>query len=185
MADNEFGYTKWGRDWVRLAEPLRVTKPESLLPRARLIARNGGVQTEIEGATVRARIHRGAQASVTYLEVAPLPAATIVAIAALIPPGTIQLDDEQHAALTAADLTVIPRLTAIDCSCPARTERCLHVLATYYDLARRVDENPWLALDLQAYRSTPHVAVNSPDAPPPRWTPLDALDPATYFGSAH
>jgi len=32
MADNEFGYTAWGMDWVRLAEPLRQTRPDPLLP---------------------------------------------------------------------------------------------------------------------------------------------------------
>ncbi|MBU3065944.1 hypothetical protein KO481_31040 [Nocardia sp. NEAU-G5] len=183
MTDNEFGYTAWGMDWVRLAEPLRTTHPEPLLPRARSIARNAGVHTEIEGTAVRASIHRGAQASVTYLELTPLSGRAITAIAALIPTDTVELGDAAHAAITASGITVAPQPRSTDCSCSARTPRCLHVLATYYALARRIDETPWLALDLQGYRAAAPPTGNDPATPPPRWTPLDTLDPATYFGT--
>ncbi|MBF6065545.1 hypothetical protein IU500_32045 [Nocardia terpenica] len=181
MPDNEFGYTAWGMDWVRLAEPLTTTRPEPLLPRARSIARNGGVRLEIEGTVVRASIHRGAQASVTHLELTPLPAATIAAIAALIPGAAVELADEHRATISAAGIAVAPRPLGTDCSCRARTTRCLHVLATCYALARRVDENPWLALDLQGYRGGGAPSAEDPAAPPPRWTPIDTLDPARYF----
>ncbi|MFJ1456619.1 hypothetical protein [Nocardia sp. N2S4-5] len=183
MPDNDFGYTAWGRDWVRLAEPLSVTRPEPLLPRARRIARNDdGVELEIGGRTVRAAIHRGAQASVTHVELAPLPAARIAAITAHLPPGTAELSDDVHETLRAAGISVAPRLLNSDCSCSARKSRCLHLLATCYALARRVDENPWLALDLQGYRDT--AAPGDSDTAPPRWTPLETIDPATFFGSA-
>jgi len=181
MPDNEFGYTAWGMDWVRLAEPLRITRPEPLLPRARSIARNGGVHTEIDGTAVRASIHRGTQASVAYLELTPLTGTTITAISTLIPSDTVELGDTAHAAITVAGIAVAPHLRSTDCSCPARTPRCLHVLATYYALARRIDESPWLALDLQGYRNASPTA-SAPAIPPPRWTPLDTLTPATYFG---
>ncbi len=180
MPDNEFGYTAWGMDWVRLAEPLRITRPEPLLPRARSIARNGGVRTEIEGASIRASIHRGGQASVTYLETTPLSRTEIIAIAALIPAGTVELGDAEHKAIVAAGISPAPRLHITDCSCSARAPRCLHLLATCYTVARQIDENPWLALDLRGFRAdAPDDAA--PDAPP-RWTPIDSLDPATYFG---
>lgn len=182
MPDNEFGYTAWGMDWVRLAEPLRTTRPEPLLPRARSIARNAGVHTEIEGTAVRAAIHRGGQASVTYLELTPLTGGAIDAIKALIPTDTVELGDATHAAITAAGLSVAPNLRSTDCSCSARTPRCLHVLATYYALARRIDESPWLALDLQGFGSTSPVD-SDPAAPPPRWQPFDTIDTATYFGA--
>ncbi|BCK54733.1 SWIM zinc finger family protein [Nocardia wallacei] len=181
MADNEFGYTAWGMDWVRLAEPLSQTRPEPLLPRARRIARNDGVELAIEGRTVRASIHRGSQASVTYLELAPLPAARIAAIAAQLPPDAAELADTVRETLRTAGVSVAPRLLNSDCSCSARKPRCLHLLAACYALARRVDENPWLALELQGYRDT--VAPGDSDAPPPRWTPLETIDPATYFGT--
>ncbi|GAB4584923.1 hypothetical protein [Nocardia sp. IFM 10818] len=187
MPDNEFGYTTWGMDWVRLAEPLTVSKPEPLLPRARSIARNNLVQTEISGATVRATIHRGAEASVTYFEVAPLPADAVRAISEVVPGDAVTLTDEHRAAIFAAGIAVSPKLSAIDCSCRARNERCLHMLATCYAVARAVDENPWLALDLQGYgrilRGGGETAgdESAADVPAPRWTPVDTLDPATFF----
>ncbi|WP_433203808.1 hypothetical protein ACQP1G_14780 [Nocardia sp. CA-107356] len=179
MADNEFGYTPWGMDWVRLAEPLRQTRPDPLLPRARSIARNNGVQTTIEGRVIRAAIHRGGQASVTHLEVAPLPRRAITAIAEIIPDTTV-LTDDMHRALVTAGASPAPVLAGTDCSCSARTARCVHVLAVYYDLARRVDEDPRLALALQGYFQ---AAPEDPVAPveSPRWTPLNTLDPADYF----
>ncbi|MBB5911155.1 putative Zn finger protein [Nocardia transvalensis] len=181
MPDNDFGYTAWGRDWVRLAEPLAVSRPEPLLPRARRIARTDGVQLEIEGRVVRASIHRGAQASVTHLEVAPLPASTVTAVAAHLTTDTVELADATHQALRAAGITLAPQVQNTDCSCPARKPRCLHFLATCYTLARRIDENPWLALDLQGYREST-ATTTDPATPPPRWTPLDSLDPTTFFG---
>ncbi|WP_378732006.1 SWIM zinc finger family protein [Nocardia brasiliensis] len=180
MADNEFGYTKWGMDWVRLAEPISQTRPEPLLPRARSIARNGGAQTTIEGRIVRAAIHRGNEASVTHLEVAPLPRAAITAIGELIP-DTAVLTDEMHQAVVAAGVTLAPVLAGTDCSCKARSARCLHVLAVFYDMARRVDENPRLALEVQGYFRG--AQDDSPVAAEvPRWVPINALDPADYFG---
>ncbi|MEU6559195.1 SWIM zinc finger family protein [Nocardia nova] len=179
MPDNEFGYTPWGMGWVRLAEPISASRPEPLLPRARSIARHDGVRLEIEGTSVCARIHRGGQASVTHLEIASLSAAQVTAIAERIPPHTMELTDTVHADLAAADLIPAPGLAHSDCSCPARKSRCLHLLAACYALARRVDENPWLTLDLQGYRSGGTAA--DPDAAPARWTPIDILDPATFF----
>ncbi|MTE13685.1 SWIM zinc finger family protein [Nocardia aurantiaca] len=182
MADDEFGYTAWGRDWVRLAEPLSLIKPEPLLPRARSIARNNAVRTEIEGTMVRAHIHRGSEASVTHLELTSLPRATIEAIAAVVPADTLTLSDELHAAVIGAGISVTPVLAGTDCSCRARGARCLHMLATCYAVVRLIDENPWLALDLQGYRSAPPDTRTDAPVSIPHWTPIDALDPAVYFG---
>ncbi|MEU2252110.1 hypothetical protein [Nocardia xishanensis] len=179
MADNEFGYTAWGMDWVRLAEPLRQTRPEPLLPRARSIARNHGVRATVDGRVVRAHIHRGGQASVAHLEVAPLPGQAVAAIAEVIPDPTL-LTDETHRALVTAGVRPAPELAAVDCSCSARTERCVHVLATLYDMARRVDENPRLALEVRGYFEAAH-ADSEVSTEQPRWTPINTLDPARYF----
>ncbi|NUS44561.1 MAG: hypothetical protein HOQ24_12845 [Mycobacteriaceae bacterium] len=172
----EFGYTAWGMDWVRLAEPLRVTRPEPLLPRARSIARSLAVQAVVEGRCVRASIHRGSQASVTHLEFEPMTGQAAAAIAAVIGPDPSVLTDDDHRALVAAGASPAPTLVAADCSCPARKSRCLHVLATLYDLARRVDETPHLALALQSF-GAPRATAGSA----PRWIPLTTLDPAAYF----
>ncbi|WP_194814310.1 SWIM zinc finger family protein [Nocardia sp. XZ_19_385] len=179
MPDNEFGYTTWGKDWLRLAEPLKQTRPDPLLPRARSIARNHGVQTTIEGRNVRAAIHRGGQASVTHVEVAPLTRTAVTAIAEVIPDATV-LTDEMHRALADAGLTPTPVLAATDCSCSARNPRCVHLLAVLYDLTRRVDENPRVALELQGYFEAAHQDPAAPTETP-RWTPINTLDPAAYF----
>ncbi|GAA5055444.1 hypothetical protein [Nocardia callitridis] len=182
MANNEFGYTAWGKDWIRLAEPLRQTRPEPLLPRARRVARNDGVAVTIDGHTVRASIHRGGQASVTYLEVEPMSRGTIETIGAVIGDPTV-LTDDMHRAALAAGARLAPIVTATDCSCKARSPRCLHVLATYYDVARRVDDHPRLALEIQGY-----FQGGQPDseaAPQEhRWIPISTLDPADYFAVA-
>ncbi|MEU4705647.1 hypothetical protein AB0G00_04375 [Nocardia salmonicida] len=178
MADNEFGYTLWGRDWVRLAEPLRQTRPEPLLPRARSIARNDGVGIEIEGRTVRAHLHRGGQASIAHVEVAPLSRAAVTAIGHTITDPTI-LTDEMHRALLDEGHSPAPSLVSTDCSCSARTARCVHVFAMLYTIARKVDENPRLALELQGYFD----ATTDSDLPTqePRWTSINSLDPSRFF----
>lgn len=178
MPDNEFGYTPWGKDWVRLAEPLRQTRPEPLLPRARSIARNDGVRTEIEARTVRAHLHRGGQASVAHVEVAPLSRAAVTAIAAVIPDPSV-LTDEMHRALVDAGHSPAPTLASTDCSCSARTARCVHVLAVLYTIARQVDENPRLALELQGFFDA--TAEDGAPAQVPRWTGINSLDPSQFF----
>ncbi|MGW0179993.1 hypothetical protein [Nocardia sp. NPDC003345] len=182
MADNEFGYTRWGMDWVRLAEPIRRTRPEPLLPRARSIARNNGVRAETEGTIVRAHIHRGGQASVTHIEFAPFDRSVVTALTTVLGGDPPTLTDDMHAAAVAEGIPVAPRPGAIDCSCTARTAHCVHVLATFYELARRVDENPRFGLDLQGYGLRPTTAPGDP-ADTPRWIPLETLDPARYFES--
>lgn len=181
MADNEFGYTTWGMDWVRLAEPINQTRPDSHLPRARSIARNGGVRATITERIVRATIHRGGQASVTYVEVAPLPRASRDAIGSLLPDPDLAPGDEAYRALVANGITPAPRLLATDCSCSARTARCVHVLAVYYDMARRIDEDPRIALSVQDYFRPTSPDVEDTASPKRRWIPIDELDPACYW----
>ncbi|MEU7629282.1 hypothetical protein AB0C34_04735 [Nocardia sp. NPDC049220] len=179
--DNEFGYTAWGMDWVRLAEPLRQTRPDPLLPRARSITRNHGVHATIEDGVVRATIHRGGQASLTHLEVAPLSRTAINAIAEIVVDASV-LTDDLHRAVVAAGTAPAPILAGTDCSCSARSARCLHVLAVYYEMARRVDENPRITLEIQGYFRAVRRDSTLP-ALPTRWTPISALDPADYFGT--
>ncbi|WP_040836524.1 SWIM zinc finger-containing protein [Nocardia brevicatena] len=183
MADNEFGYTPWGMDWVRLAEPLRQNRPDPLLPRARSIARNNGVRADIEGRIVRAHIHRGGQASVTHIEFAPLSRDALTALAGILPPKPIVLTDDMHRAAVAAGAHPTPVPAATDCSCSARTPRCVHVLATFYEMARRVDENPRISLEVQGYGVAP-AEVAAAAATPGEVShrlPVNTLDPAGFF----
>ncbi|MDH6678059.1 putative Zn finger protein [Rhodococcus sp. LBL1] len=183
MADNEFGRTAWGMDWVRLAESLSQSRQErQLLPRARSLARNNCVQATVEGRIVRAAIHRGDQASVTQLEVAPLTRASITAIAEIVPDTTV-LTDAAHAAIVSAGITLMPVLADTDCSCAARSAPCLHLLAVFYEMARRVEENPRLALDVQGY-SPVGLRDSEVTTPGARWTPISTLDPAAFFETA-
>ncbi len=188
MPDDDFGYTAWGRDWVRLAQPLRQTRPEPVLPRARKLARAGGVQVTIDGRTVRGVVQRGRTASVACIEVAPMPWDTIAGITGQLSGTRPVLTDEVHRAITEAGHRPTPILARVDCSCSDDTGRCIHVLAVYYEMARHVDDDPRIALDVQEFfniSSGSTVSSNSTPVPtaalPQRWIALNALDPADYF----
>ena len=174
----EFGYTPWGRDFLRIVEPTSTTKPEPLLPRARSLARNAMNDVRVEGRLIRGTVVRGGDASVAYLEFAPLDRAVARTIAGAVgaSPAPAVLTDEIHA-LVGREL---PELAVVDCSCRARTARCVHVLALLYETVRRVDEDPRIALSLRGFRDALDGAeVESPAVE--RWTPLSALDPHTFY----
>lgn len=180
---NEFGYTAWGLDVLRLVEPISATKPEPMLPRARSIARNQGVTAAVDGRDVRATVHRGSEASVVGLEFAPMTRELALAVAAL-GVDDAALADEHHATLVTAGLSPAPTLTGTDCSCRARSARCLHVLAALYDLTRRIDETPVLALRLQGLGSKEYAADHDNAAPAARWWPVNTIDPRTFYDVA-
>ncbi|MFH9420521.1 hypothetical protein [Streptomyces sp. NPDC017529] len=182
MPDNDFGYTRWGKDWLRLAEPLRQTRPDPQLPRARRIARDGGVRVTIDGRFVRAVIHRGRTTAVANIEVAPMSQETKAGIARRLSGTRPVLTDELYRAITDAGHPPAPTLTGVDCSCTADTSRCVHVLAVYYEMAQRVDDDPRIALDIQGFFRTSSESTDvSTTAVPQRWVPLNTLDPADYF----
>lgn len=182
MADNDFGYTAWGKDWVRLAESLRQTRPDPQLPRARRIARDGGVQVTIDGRIVRAVIHRGGKVSVANIEVAPMSQEAIVGISRQLCGVRPVLTDELYRAITDAGHPPAPTLVGVDCSCSADTPRCIHVLAVYYEMARRVDDDPRIALDIQDFfRASSDSTEVSTAVVPQRWIALNSLNSADYF----
>ncbi|MEU2792557.1 hypothetical protein [Streptomyces sp. NPDC007100] len=185
MPDNDFGYTRWGKDWVRLAEPLRQTRPDPQLPRARRIARDGGVQITIDGRLVRAAINRGRTTAVATIEVAPMSRERKAGIARRLSGARPVLTDELYRAITDAGHPPAPALTGIDCSCAAGTSRCVHVLAVYYEMAQRVDDDPRIALDIQGFfRTASDGADISTAVTPQRWIALNTLDPADYFSAS-
>lgn len=182
MGDDDFGYTAWGRDWVRLAQPLRQTRPEPLLPRARKLARFGGVQVTVDGRNVRGVVQRGRNTSVACIEVVPMSRETIAGITSQLSGARPILTEEVHRAITEAGHRPAPILESVDCSCSDDTGRCIHVLALYYEMARRVDDDPRIALDVQEFFSVSAGNVRIPTgALPQRWIALNALDPADYF----
>lgn len=178
-AKDEFGYTRWGRDFLRLAEPTSITKPEPLLPRARSLARNAMSDVATDGKLIRGTVVRGGEASVAYLEFEPLDPVAARSLAELVGPapslGT--LTDDAHAVIAGYP----PELAVLDCSCRARTARCVHVLALIYETVRRVDEDPRLALSLRGYSAALGTEVQSGETVS-KWTPLSSLDPADFYG---
>ncbi|MET8999477.1 hypothetical protein [Amycolatopsis sp. Hca4] len=182
MPDDDFGYTAWGRDWVRLAQPLRQTLPNPALPRARKLARLGGVQLTIDGRTVRGTVQRGRTTSVTSIEVAPMARETITGITGQLCGARPILTDEVHRVVTEAGHPPAPVLAGVDCSCSDDTGRCIHVLAVFYEMARRVDDDPRIALEVQEFFHASSENTRVPAAAAPqRWIALTALDPAGYF----
>ncbi|MEV7689647.1 hypothetical protein [Streptomyces bungoensis] len=182
MADDDFGCTAWGRDWVRLAQPLRQTRPDPLLPRARRLARVGGVRVTIDGRIVRGAVRHGRSTSVACVEVAPMSRETIAGITGRLSGARLLLTDEVHRAVTEGGHPPAPTLAGVDCSCPDGTGRCLHVLAVFYDMARRVDDDPRIALDVQDFFRVSSGGTRLPTAASPqRWIPLNTLDPVDYF----
>ncbi len=178
-ARNEFGYTAWGADWLRLAEPTTVTRPDPLLPRARSIARNIDADVVIEGRIARATIARGGAASVAHVEFEPMNRDTAGAVTEFA--DLRSLTDDAHARLVAAGRSPAPALANADCSCRARTVRCLHVLTLLYLLVRRVDDDPTLALTLQGYTEAAPTDRPPASVAAPRWIPLSAIDPARFY----
>ncbi len=178
---NEFGYTGWGMDFLRLVEPVSTTKPEPLRPRARSIARNHGVTTTFDGREARATIHRGSEASVVTIEFEPMTRETTVAITTVLGADVGQPTEAHHRALAASGHAPSPTIAGSDCSCRARSARCLHLLALLYDVTAHVDDDPSLALSLQGY-GTVEVAGEAVEVPAPRWTPLSEFDPRDFYG---
>ena len=182
MPDSDFGYTAWGKDWVRLAEPLRQTRPDPQLPRARGLARGGKVEITLDGRTVRAVVHHGRTAYAVNIELAAMPRETTAGISRRLSGARPVLTDELYRALADDGHRPAPHIAAIDCTCPAATPRCVHVLATYYEMARRVDDDPRVALDAQDYfRASSRDAGVSTATAPQRWIALNALKTDDYF----
>jgi hypothetical protein len=185
MPDSDFGYTAWGKDWVRLAEPLRQTRPDPQLPRARRLARDGKVQITIDGRNVRAVVHHGRNAPMTNIEVAPMSREATTGISRHLSGARPILTDDLYRELCEAGHRPVPTLVTIDCTCQADTPRCVHVLAVYYEMARRIDDDPRIALEIQNFfrTSSPSTKAStaSTPAPPQRWLALNTLNPADYF----
>ncbi|WP_225448764.1 hypothetical protein [Streptacidiphilus sp. P02-A3a] len=182
MADKDFGFTLWGKDWLRLAESLRQTHPDPQLPRARRLARDGGVEVTVDAGTVRAVMRRGRTVSVANIEVEPMARETMAEISRRLSGARPALTDELYRAITEAGHPPVPSLVGVDCTCGADTQRCLHALAAYYAMARRIDDDPRIALDVQGFFRAPSDSGDRSGATASqRWIALRALDPADYF----
>ncbi len=183
MATNPFGFTTWGADLVRIAEPITASAPNTHAPRARMLARNGGVTLQFDGGRVTALVHSGASASVAHLEFAAMAPATAAAVREELGSRT-EPDDAIHAALIDRELRPAPVLDAADCSCKARSTMCVHVLAAAYALATLIDHEPVTALTIQSYGTLTPATDEQENRPAPRWSPLAALHLRDYYAVA-
>nr|AHE14811.1 putative SWIM Zn-finger [uncultured bacterium] len=175
----EFGATAWGRDWLRLAEPTSIAHPNPALPRARSLARTDRVYdldiapghvTAVVDDRGRYRVH----ITVSTWNDAELARAGSVLIEA---PASEDLPDCLHTALRDAGQDLAPNQASLTttCSCRSRRFPCLHLLATYFELARRFDERPRLALVL-------HGLTNNITSPNTARIPLSLIDPSSFYG---
>ncbi|MBA8824463.1 putative Zn finger protein [Saccharopolyspora lacisalsi] len=179
MSD-EFGTTAWGRDWLRLAEPTSIIRPDPALPRARSLARNDRVHdldatTGLIEATVRDRSRHRVRITVPIWD-EPLLAKARTVLADQPVGG--DLNDSVHTALKQAGLTLAPdpATRTATCDCTSRKDPCVHLLATYVEFARRLDERPRLALVLRGLTTsdTPGEITR---------IPLGLVEVATFYGT--
>ncbi|WP_028923721.1 hypothetical protein [Pseudonocardia acaciae] len=177
--------TAWGHDWVRLAEPTRITRPDPSLPRARSLTRRDRVRDmELGAGTVRAVVHdrteRRVHITVPTWDDAQLTAARAALAASAAPVTGDDLPDAVHAALRSAGLPLAPDPatlgTGCDCARPrGRPDgRCVHLLASYFEVARRLDERPRLALLLRGLAEAPAAGTAR--------IPLGLIDPGNFYG---
>ncbi|WP_199443479.1 hypothetical protein [Umezawaea beigongshangensis] len=169
MSD-EFANSVWGRDWIRLAQPVRVTRANPLIPKARSLTRNDGVDdVTIAPGLVTATVD-GQRTTVrcsTWTEKQTADARPLVAGA------PDDLPAEVHNSLRERGLPPLSDVES-DCTCTGRTRPCVHLLATFFEVARRVDERPRLALLLRGLEPGATSTTTR--------IPLGVVDPVTFYG---
>jgi uncharacterized Zn finger protein len=174
----EFGTTVWGRDWVRLAEPTAISRPDPTLPRARSLTRRDAVRDlSFAAGSITATVHERAEHPIRIDLPIWTPADQSRASAAIADqPAGGDLSDSVHATLRDEELDVAPdpSTLAANCDCASRRRPCLHLLTTYYEVARRLDERPRLALALRGVAET----IGKVDT---ARIPLASLDATTFY----
>lgn len=170
---DEFGVTAWGRDWVRIAQPTKIIRPNPAIPRARSLARKDCVGDVVVGAgSVIASVAGTNDRRVTLTHPIWTPQ-QVAAAHSLLVDG--DLPDTLHAQMVRQGLPVAPQVDELTstCDCPQRARPCVHILAVYFEVARRIDENPRLAFVLRGV-----------DAKSDRYAsriPITQIDPATFY----
>ncbi|MDJ0393645.1 hypothetical protein QMK17_09915 [Rhodococcus sp. G-MC3] len=175
---DEFGVTAWGREWTRLAQPTKIIRPNPALPRARVLARNDNVRDVVLLAgSVTASVSTSDTSDYRVTVTFPTWDARRSAAAHEVVDGVSDgdLPDTLHAALRMRGVSVAPlvdELTAV-CGCTQRVRPCVHILATYFEVARRIDENPRSGLLLRGFDPRSMSGASQ--------VTLDDIDPTTFY----
>ncbi|GIJ70647.1 SWIM zinc finger family protein [Virgisporangium ochraceum] len=181
MTPAEFGATPWGRAWVRTVEPT-TGPPNTLLPRARSLARNHAVTLSVTAGRVDATVAVTGTTHRAHLHVPLWTEQTVEAALRLVAghgdavagdlPDAVEAEFRRHGIAVA----VRPDECTSGCDCRTRRRPCVHVLATVYALAQCVDERPAVLLDL--FTSGAATPARSTD-----WIALTDLDAAHFYGT--
>jgi uncharacterized Zn finger protein len=202
MRPDEFSSTWWGRRWTKALESLNTTYPNSRLPRARTLARNDAVaDIKVIPGRVRASVAHGKRTLPVELTLPVFSddawAAATEQLAARLRPAAQLLDGQMptdmEELLARVDLPLFPQRGELVSACPCADSHdpCVHASAVHYALSPIVDRDPFLLLtlrgrarsalleQLRAHRSGYDTDTGSAAA----GTPVDSLDPATFFDS--
>ncbi|CCQ16349.1 putative uncharacterized protein [Rhodococcus sp. AW25M09] len=181
-----FGSTPWGKDWVRRVEPLAVTRPNPMLPRARGLVRNDAVVVEHnEIGQFRCVVSAGKKVETVIISLPRFTATegkSVLCVLAHHPPSGASsgdLPDEVHAELVSRKMAPVPETVDTSCTCSGRVEPCLHATAATYAISLITDQTPAIAL---AVRGVDVLAATASNTLPPRWRLIDSLDSAAFFG---
>lgn len=186
MGMNDFGWTAWGKDWVRLAETLRQIRPEPQLPRARRLVLCGRVRVTVSRLSILGSVGYGRGTAEVGIEVAPMSDSAKADIARLMAGHTV-ITEELYAAVAELGYSTSPKLTNVTCTCGTKDLRCVHILAVYYDISRQVDDDPSVSLIAQGCIGSDPISDQSrghahrQDVVPQRWIALARLDRKRYF----
>ncbi|MFB9320278.1 hypothetical protein [Cryptosporangium minutisporangium] len=167
---DEFADSAWGRDWIRLAQPVRIARVNPLIPRARSLARRHQV-TEVVVAPGLATAD--VEAHAVRITVPLWTTQQRDAVGMVVAAEHDDLPDAVHRDLVEARLAPLVDVETT-CTCVGRTRPCLHVLACFFELARRVDERPRLALLLRGLTRREEAELTR--------IPLARIDPSTFYG---
>lgn len=181
-----FGSTPWGKDWIRRVEPLAVTRPNPMLPRARGLVRKDAVVVEHDDiGQFRCVVSAGKKAETVIISLPRFTAAernSVLGVLARHAPRTASsgdLPDEVHAELVSRKIAPLPETVESSCTCSARIQPCLHVTAGTYAISLITDQSPAIAL---AVRGVDVLASTASDTYPPRWRLIESVDAAAFFG---
>ena len=181
-----FGSTPWGKDWIRRVEPIAVTRPNPMLPRARSLVRNDAVA--VDHNTVgefRCVVSTGKKSETAVLSLPRYSATERKSVLRILARHTRggassgDLPDEVHAELMAGKLSPVPSTADASCTCSGRIDPCVHVTAATYAVSLIVDQLPTSAL---AARGVDLLARTGPTDFPRRWMPIESLDSTAFFG---